>query len=150
VPPASEHAIQVLNGLIETTFDSAESYGKAADLARNPRFQDLFRQKAETRLQLAEGLKQAVRNLEGEPVDQGSVAGPLHQGILVLRDMIGRNSDKPLIEEVKLGETLVRYRFERAARDPQLPSQARAEIDRTFGQVSADHDVISALREEFG
>jgi uncharacterized protein (TIGR02284 family) len=148
--PVNEHAVQVLNSLIETTFDSAESYGKAADLARNPRFQDFFRHKAESRLQLAEGLKQAVRNLEGEPVDQGSAAGPLHQGILVLRDRVGGNSDKPLIEEVKLGETFVRYRFERAAQDHELPSQARAEIDRTLGQVAADHDVISALRDEFG
>lgn len=148
--PVNEHAVQVLNSLIETTFDSAESYGKAADLARNPRFQDFFRHKAEARLQLAEGLKQAVRNLEGEPVNHGSAAGPLHQGILVLRDKIGGNSDRPLIEEVKLGETLVRHRFERAAQDHELPSQTRAEIDRSLGQVAADHDVISALRAEFG
>jgi hypothetical protein len=40
MPPTNEHAVQVLNSLIETTFDSAQSYGKAADLARNPRFQD--------------------------------------------------------------------------------------------------------------
>jgi len=150
VQPANEHAVQVLNSLIETSFDSAESYEKAAELARNPRFQELFRSKAEARLHLAEGLKQAVRNLEGEPVDQGTAAGPLHQGILVIRDKIGRNSDKPLIEEVKLGETLVRYRFEQASRDAELPPQARAEIDRTFGEVAADHDVISALRDEFG
>ena len=148
--PANQHAVQVLNGLIETTFDSADSYGKAAELARNPRVQDLFRQKAETRLHLAEGLKQAVRNLEGEPVGQGSAAGPLHQGILVIRDKIGGNSDKPLIDEVKLGESLVRHRFEHAARDLELPSQTRAEIDRTFSEVTADHDEISALRDEFG
>jgi len=149
VPEANQHAVEVLNGLIETTFDSAESYGKAAELARNPRVQDLFRHKSEARKSLAESLKQAVRNLEGEPVGKGSAAGPLHQGILVLRDKIGRNSDKPLIEEVKLGETLVRYRFERAAQDEELPSQTRAEIDRTFGEVTADHDEITALREEF-
>ena len=147
--PANQHAVQILNSLIETTFDSAESYGKAADLARSPRVQDLFKHKAAARLTLAEGLKQVVRNLEGEPVDQGSAAGPLHQGSLVLRDKIGRNSDKPLIEEIKLGETFVRYRFETAARDIELPSQARAEIDRTFGEVAADHDEISALRKEF-
>jgi len=148
--PANEHAVDVLNSLIETTFDSAESYEKAADLARNPRFQEVFKHKAKARLDLAEGLKQAVRNLEGEPVAQGSAAGPLHQGILVLRDKIGRNSDKPLIEEVKLGETFVRCRFERAAQDRDLPLQARTEIDRTFGEVVADHDEISALRDEFG
>ena len=147
---ANEHAVDVLNGLIETTFDSAESFGKAAELARNPRVQDLFRHKAEARMSLAEGLKQAVRNLEGQPVDQGSAAGPLHQGIMVLRDKLGRNSDKPLIEEVKLGETFVKHRFESASQDQELPSQARAEIDRTFGQVSSDHDEIAALREEFG
>ena len=150
MPPANEHAVQILNALIETTFDSADSYGKAADLARNPRFQDLFRHKAEARMQLAEGLKQAVRNLEGQPVNHGSPVGPLHQGILVLRDKLGGDSDKPLIEEVKLGETFVRHCFEQAAQDPELPPPTKAEIDRTLDQVAADHDVISALREEFG
>ncbi len=145
----NQHAVEVLNGLIETTFDSAESYGKAADLARNPRVQELFKHKAEARLHLAQELKQAVRNLEGQPADQGSIVGPLHQGILVLRDKIGRNSDKPLIEEVKLGESFVRYRFEQAVRDPDLPADARARIDRTFGAISTDHDEISALRQEF-
>jgi len=147
---ANAHAVEVLNGLIETTFDSAESYGKAADLARNPRFRDLFKHKAEARLALAEGLKQTVRNFEGEPADKASAAGPLHQGILVLRDKLGGNSDKPLIEEVKLGETFVRNKFERAAQDALMPSQARAEIDRTFGQVVADHEEITKLRAEFG
>ncbi len=147
--PAHEHAVDVLNSLIETSFDSAESYGKAAELARNPRVQDLFRQKAERRLTLADSLKQAVRNLEGQPVEKGSAAGPLHQGVLVLRDKIGGGSDKSLIEEVKLGETYVRHRFESAARDAELPSQARVEIDRTFGEVSADHEEIAALRDQF-
>jgi uncharacterized protein (TIGR02284 family) len=150
VQTENQHAVEVLNSLIETTFDSAESYDKAADLARNPRVQELFKHKAEARLHLAEELKQAVRNLEGEPAAQGSVVGPLHQGILVLRDKIGRNSDKPLIEEVKLGETFVRYRFERAMQEPDLPADARERIDRTFGEVSTDHDEISALRDEFG
>jgi len=149
VQPENQHAVEVLNSLIETTFDSAESYEKAADLARNPRVQELFKHKAEARGRLAEDLKQAVRNLEGQPAAQGSIVGPLHQGILVLRDTIGRNSDKPLIEEVKLGETFVRHRFEQAVRDPDLPADARARIARTFGEVSTDHDEISALRREF-
>ena len=38
MPSINERQIDVLNGLIATTMDSAEGYGAAAKDAKNPRF----------------------------------------------------------------------------------------------------------------
>ena len=48
-PGTDDYAVQWLNTLIVSTLDSADNFEKAAGLARNPRFQGLFKQRAESR-----------------------------------------------------------------------------------------------------
>ena len=143
------YAIQVLNTLIETTIDSIDGYGKAADLARNPRFQSLFRDRAQERQKLVENLKAEVRSFGGEPWDKASFKGRAHRAFLELRDRIGRNSDKPLVEEVERAEGFIVDRFAGAASDGQLPDKARGVLERAQETLQAERGQISAIRGEF-
>ncbi|HEX4199840.1 MAG TPA: PA2169 family four-helix-bundle protein [Caulobacteraceae bacterium] len=151
VPPQSdEYAVQALNTLIETAIDSIGGYEKAAELARNPRFQSLFRDRAQERQKLVEALKAEVRGFGGEPWDKPSFRGRAHRAFLELRDRIGGGaSDKPVIEEVERGETFISNQFAEAIDDDQLPEKARQVLERAQETLRAQREEISAIREEF-
>ena len=144
-----EYVVGVLNGLIETTLDSADGYEKAAELARNPRFKSLFQERAQARRQLAEEIDAEVRKVGGEPPKGGSILGQAHRVFAELRDRIAGQSDKALVEEVERGESFVCARFQTAGRDDALPAEARELIARAAGAISADHDAARALKDEF-
>jgi uncharacterized protein (TIGR02284 family) len=144
-----EYVVQVLNGLIETTLDSAVGYEKAAELARNPRFKNLFQERAHARRQLAQEIDAEIRTAGGEPPTGGSILGQAHRVFAELRDRIAGQSDKALAEEVERGESFVCARFQAATQDDALPAEARQLIARAHGAISADHDAARALKDEF-
>ena len=149
MPDANAHAAEVLSGLIETTLDSADGYDKAADLARNPTFQALFKQRAQARRGLTGQLADEVRTFGGEPHLQGSLFGPVHRAFLIARDTIARHSDKAVVEEVERGEQFINARFEQAATDPDLPIRVRQSLKRAQAALRDDFAAINALRHQF-
>jgi uncharacterized protein (TIGR02284 family) len=148
-PEPGEYAVQVLNTLIETTLDSADNAGKAAELARNPRFQALFREQAEKRRPLADELMDEVRKLGGKPWDKGSFRARTQRAFLELRDRLSGHSDKALIEEMERGEDFILRQFAEAAQDEALPPEIRSRIEGVRGTLQGEHDKISAIKREF-
>ena len=146
---SDDYALNLLNTLIETTLDSVAGYEKAAELARNPRFQSLFKDKAQARQKVADELKAEVRGLGAEPWDKSSFRGRAQRAFLELRDKIGGKSDKPVIEAVEHDEDFIRDQFAEAANDEKLPGTARDLVNRLHGALVADHDEISAIKHEF-
>ena len=57
MPSINERQIDVLNGLIATTLDSAKGYGAAAKDAKNPRFKTMFDVRATQRHTLTAALQ---------------------------------------------------------------------------------------------
>jgi uncharacterized protein (TIGR02284 family) len=149
VPEDSEHVVHIFNSLIETALDSADGYGKAAELVRNPRFKSFFQERAEARMQLTQELRDEVRSFGGQSPDDGSVLGQAHRIFVELRDKIAGQSDRAVIEEVERGENFIRDRFQKASQDDALPAQARQLIERVYNSISADYEEASALKEEF-
>lgn len=144
-----QYAVNLLNTLIETTLDSVDGYAKAAELARNPRFQTLFNNRAQARRKLADELGTEVRSFGVEPWDKGSFRGMTQRAILEVKDRIGGHSDKPVIDDLMRGEDFIRDQFAEAAHDDQLPDQARNLVERACGELAAEHDEISAIQHEF-
>jgi uncharacterized protein (TIGR02284 family) len=122
---------------------------KAAGLARNPRFQSLFKDRAQARRTLADALKAEVRGLGAEPWDKGSFRARTQRVFLELRDRIGGHSDKPLIEAVEHEEDFIRDQFAETAGDSQLPARARQLLEQALGALQAEHDEIATIRREF-
>jgi len=144
----NDHAVHVLNSLIETALDSADGYRKAAEKADNPRFKSLFETRARKREQLCSELKAEVRTFGGEPKDDGSMLAAAHRSFLDLKDKVTGSDEKAVIDEVERGEDFIRDKFEKAARDADLPPEAKQVVDRAYTSVKADHDEISALKDQ--
>ena len=139
------HEIHVLNGLIETTIDSADGYEKAADDAKNPQIAQLFRRWSTDRAQVATTLRQAVRQEGGEPEDDGTVLASAHRMFVGMRASMSKD-DKAVIEEVERGEDHIKGKYEDALKDEKLSSAARDVIQRCYTSVRAGHDEMSAIK----
>jgi uncharacterized protein (TIGR02284 family) len=142
----NDRAVEVLNSLIETTLDSANGYRHAADGATNPEFKTLFSERAAKREELTRRLQQEVRSFGGEPEDDQSLLGRIHNKFAEVRgDLMGRD-DKGVVDEVERGEDVIKAKFEAATRETDLPEPARALVMTEYAAIKADHDTISQLK----
>ena len=143
---ADDHAVKILNSLIETTLDSANGYRSAAEGVDNPQFKSMFTERAARREELSRRLQQEVRTFGGEPEDDQSLLGRMHNKFAEVRgDLMGRD-DKGVIDEVERGEDVIKAKFEKAAQDADLPEPARQLVTTAYAEVRADHDTISQLK----
>jgi len=146
---SNDHAVKVLNSLIETTLDSANGYKEAADHADSPEYKSLFAERAQRRTDLARQLQQEVRSFGGEPEDDQSLLGKLHNKFVGVKDaMSPDDGDKAIINEVERGEDVIKAKYQAAARDEDLPATVRTLVTTAYGSVKADHDQISQLKHQ--
>lgn len=144
----TEHTVDVLNGLIETTLDSAHGYRGAAEATGSAEFRDMFATRAERRLELVRQLQQEVRTFGAEPEDDQSAMGKAHNKFTELKGAVTGNSDKSVVDEVERGEDVIKARFEKALRDDDLPTPVRNLLNQAYGSIKADHDEISRIKHQ--
>jgi uncharacterized protein (TIGR02284 family) len=72
---ANDHAVKVLNSLIETTIDSANGYKDAAEHVDNPQYKTMFAERSSKRMELTRRLQDEVRSFGGEPTEHPSMSG---------------------------------------------------------------------------
>src|SRR4051794_19370362 len=119
----SDHAVDVLNSLIETTIDSAHGYKEAAENAPDGQLKTMFAERSMRRMQLGEQLQQEVRSFGGEPKDHQSALGKMHNKFVDLKNAVmGGHSEKAVIDEVERGEDFIKAKFEKALNDEDLPT----------------------------
>jgi uncharacterized protein (TIGR02284 family) len=146
---SNDHAVKVLNSLIETTLDSANGYREAAENTNSTEFRTVFAERAERRMELSRQLQQEVRSFGGEPEDTQSILGRLHNKFVDLKNAVtGGADDKAVIDEVERGEDVIKAKYEAAIADQDLPQSARDLVNQAFGQIRADHDDISRLKHQ--
>lgn len=144
----NDHAVKVLNGLIERTLDSANGYREAAEHVENPSYKSMFAERAGKRLALSRQLQAEVRTFGGEPEDDQSLIGKAHNAFVGLKDAMTGSSDKGVINEVERGEDVLKGQFEKAMDDNELPAEAKSVVSRLYAEVKADHDQISRIKHE--
>ena len=143
----SEHAVRVLNSLIETTLDSARGYKEAAESSEDPQYKTLFSERSLKRMKLTGDLQQEVRSFGGEPQDHQSMLGKAHNKFVDLKAAVMGHDEKAIVNEVERGEDFIKAKFERVLKeDEDLPANVRAVVDRAFQEIKADHDQASALK----
>jgi len=142
-----DHAVKVLNSLIETTLDSANGYREAAENASQGQLRNMFETRARQRLELTRQLQAEVRSFGGEPEDDQTLLGKLHNKFVdVKNDVTGGRDEKAVINEVERGEDFIKGKFEAALRDDELPTEAREVVSRAFETIRRDHDEVSAMK----
>ena len=142
-----DHDISVLNSLITTTIDSANGFERSAEDAEVPNFVEMFREFAQERRQVVGRLQEKVRQLGGEPNDDGSLKADLHRRWVDLRDAISKGGDQEIIEEVERGEDYLKAKYDAALEDNELSADTLALIREAYQSVRAGHDRASALKK---
>ena len=141
----NDQPIAVLNGLIETTLDSAYGYREAAGDARNPAFKSLFEGRWLQRKQVTSELQAEVRGLGGTPDEDGTMLAAARRIFFDLRNSMA-GSDQSIIDEVEAGEDRIKAKFEAALAGEELPPAVKAVVTRVFASVQADHDQMRDLK----
>jgi uncharacterized protein (TIGR02284 family) len=139
------HDVEVLNGLIETTIDSAEGYQEAAKDAESARYASTFQSRASERGQVASRLQQQVRALGGKPDDDGTVLAKAHRMFVNLRKSLS-SGDNTIVDEVERGEDRIKAKFEHALKDNEVSPPTRAVIMEAYVSVKSGHDQMRDLK----
>jgi uncharacterized protein (TIGR02284 family) len=145
---APKHDIKVLNSLIETTLDSADGYGQAAERASNTSYKNLFSQWSTERRQVVNDLQGQVRVLGGTPDDDGSTLAAGHRMFLKLRDSVTK-SDESVIDEVERGEDFIKAKYEEALEDDELSASVKDAVVRAYSSIKSGHDQARDLKHSF-
>jgi uncharacterized protein (TIGR02284 family) len=139
------HDIKVLNGLIETTLDSADGYRQAAEETQDPHYRGLFEHRSEERRRVVETLSAAVRALGGDPESHGSILAKAHRAFLDIKHALLRDDDS-VVGSIDSGEGFIASKFERALEDPEVSAATRETIRDAYVSVKSGHDQMEGLK----
>lgn len=143
----TDHDVSVLNTLITTTIDSAHGFERSAENADAARFQSMFQEFATERRQCVNDLQARVRQLGGDPADDGSLKADVHRRWVDMKNAITGTGDKSVIEEVERGEDYIKEKYEQALKDDKLSAETRMVITKAYDSVRRGHDRASALKK---
>ncbi|WP_343698727.1 PA2169 family four-helix-bundle protein [Caulobacter sp.] len=141
----NEDHIKLVNGLVETTIDSADGYEEAAKDADSARYKDLFTRRAQERRSIASELQDEVRRLGGEAKDDGTILAAAHRAFVNLRDSLSKG-DEAVITEVESGEDYIKGKYEKALQDTDVEPQTRAVIEKAWASVKTGHDQMRDIK----
>lgn len=139
------HDIHVLNGLIETTLDSADGYREAAKETDNARYREVFNARSTERQRVAGDLQGSVRSLGGEPEDDGSILAKAHRAFLDVKHALLRD-EQAVVNSVENGEDHIKAKFERALEDSDVSATTKETIRRAYDSVKSGHDQMRDLK----
>ena len=142
----NEDHIKLVNGLVETTIDSADGYAEAAKDADNSRYTELFQRRAQERRSIASELQDEVRRLGGEPKDDGTILAAAHRAFLNLKDAVTKG-DEAVINEVEAGEDYIKGKYEKALQDTNVDPQTRRVIEKAWVSVKSGHDQMRDIKQ---
>ena len=141
----NHHDIHILNSLIETTIDSADGYREAAKETEKPTFKALFEARSFERQQVVSDLQGVVRNLGGDPEDDGTILAKAHRAFLDIKHALLRD-EQAVVNSVENGEDFIKAKFETALEDSAVSATTRETIRRAYTTVKDGHDQMRDLK----
>jgi uncharacterized protein (TIGR02284 family) len=138
--------VTVLNTLIATLLDSIEGYQKSAEDVENPRFRELFNERARERQQVVTRLQAAVAQAGGTPEDEASTLGSIHRVFVDLKSAVTGRDDEAIVKEVERGEDYLKNKFETALENADLSPTSRNAVSEAWTSVKEGHDQMSQLK----
>jgi uncharacterized protein (TIGR02284 family) len=142
----TEHAVDILNQLLETSRDGDKGFNEAAKSVHSPELRATLQGFAAQRSAFVKELTQLVKSLGGDPNASGHVAGALHRGWMNLKEALTTRDDKAILEECERGEDYAKKTFTEALVEP-LPEAIRTVVQRMTAEVTMAHDQVRDLRD---
>ena len=134
----------VLNELIVTCRDAARGFQWAADHARDPELQALFRKIAADRHQYVVDLLPHAQRLGGAAEGEGSPAATLHRAWMALKDRLAPDHDHAILVEAERGERAALATYDDAI-NGMLPPETRDLIETQKACVQTAFESLLAL-----
>lgn len=140
----NDHAISVLNDLIQTCKDGQEGFHTASEGVKSASLKSLFSQYSLQRAQFAGALQQEVNRLGGSPETSGSVSASLHRGWMNIKSAVTGSDESAIVAECERGEDAARDAYQKALKE-HLPVDVRSMVESQFMEVKQAHDKVRSL-----
>jgi uncharacterized protein (TIGR02284 family) len=139
----------ILRSLTQTTIDSAQGYGRAAENATSQQLKNVLNEAAARRLRVVADLNEELVRLGEEPQKDGSTMGSLHHAWTRISDAF-TSGDKAAADRVEEGEDYIRGKFEEALANTDLQPQTRDAIQRALSQIREGERLADQLDAQYG
>jgi uncharacterized protein (TIGR02284 family) len=143
---SNDSVISTLNSLIETCKDGQLGFKEAAEGVERSDLKSAFYEFSQQRSEFAGVLQGLVRNLGGEPEDDGSVSGAMHRGWIDLKAAITGKDEEAILNECERGEDYAKDAYKDAL-ETNLPANIADVISQQAQAVQAAHNRIKMLRD---
>lgn len=140
--------VTLLNDLIKISKDGELGFLQAAEHVHNQDLKSMFQEKAEGCRHAIHVLQNHITDLDGEPMDTGSMLGALHRGWVNIKSTLTGHDDHAILVECERGEDAAKKVYKEALNE-NLPREIRVTIQHQFDGVQANHDLICALRDRY-
>ncbi len=140
----NDHAISVLNDLIQTCKDGQEGFQTAAEGVKSTTLKTLFSEFSLQRAQFAGILQQEVNRLGGSPETSGTFSASLHRGWINIKSTVTGKDESAIVAECERGEDSARDAYQKALKE-NLPFDVESIVQSQFLEVKQAHDQIRSL-----
>ncbi|MCZ4407444.1 PA2169 family four-helix-bundle protein [Cryomorphaceae bacterium 1068] len=135
----------ILNNLLKVNLDAAKGYSYAAENIKNDNFRHFLKTYADQRKRYAEELKQEILDLGGEPVENTSLLGDLHQALVKIKDSVSSDKDEALLEECSRGEGEAIAQYEKVIETEPFSTELRKLIMTQYDKIRAARSTMDEL-----
>jgi uncharacterized protein (TIGR02284 family) len=142
----AKEAISVLNDLVSTCVDGVEGFRTAADAVKNNEAKVLFQSRVRVIETSEAELKDAVRQLGGDPAKHGHAEGSVHRGWINIKSAVTGKNEEAILAEVIRGEEGAVEHY-RDALKKTLPQDLRAMVEKQFRGAEENLDRVRNLAE---
>jgi uncharacterized protein (TIGR02284 family) len=142
----NDKSISILNDVLETLVDSRDGYTKAAEVAKRDIFKQFFTRRAAARNSMIIKAQAEIRDLGGEPVDEGTVLAKAHRMFLTISSAL-QDNDEAAVEAVDDGENYLRGKVNDAIASDELAATAKTLLKGFNGELHADGRLIDHLED---
>ena len=142
-----DKAVTLLNTLIRAGRDAEEGFLAAADSVADADVVQLCAEYAVQRAKFVLELKERVKVLRAEPVDDSTLAGEVHRTWTGLKAILETNEAHAILSECERGDGVSVMAYREALAERDIDEQTRELIQRQYEQVQAAHARIRQLKE---
>jgi uncharacterized protein (TIGR02284 family) len=143
----NKELVALLQDLIEISKDGEKGFDAAANHARDPQLNALFRKFSKECAIGAGQLEKIVGACGGEAKPRGSMVGALHRRWMNLKQAVAERGERALLEECERGEDHAKSHFAHALTE-KLPADVRELVQRLYDGTVRHHDQVRELRDE--
>ena len=141
----NEETITTLNNLIETCKDGQNGFKEAAENIEKSDLKTFLYDCSQQRSQFAGKLQELVRELGGDPENEGSISASLHRGWMNIKTAITGNDEQAILNECERGEDSAVKNYKEALEN-DFPANIESVVREQYATIQTTHDKVKNLR----